>query len=628
MAVDFPSSPSNGQKLSAADALHVYDSSKGYWKSTPTTSGIQLASLGVTAPADASGSGGLSYNNTTGDFTYTPPVLSAGFGATVYATAADLPLSGNTAGDQAYVTATNRLYLWTGTGWHNIALINTSPTITTGGAATYELATDGTATVITLAATDPEEVPITWSHSVTAGSLGSTATVSQSDNVFTITPSTDSANAGTFSLTFTASDGVNIATSTSAFTLAFGSPILAGNLLTTIYNPNPSSTDNFADRGNLMNDDYYVIGSWASSAANSKVQLFNRSNGNLAYTITNTPSSANRFGYHGAISGNYLLLGDISGSAIYLYDISTFSSSTITSANYTLSDPNYNSLGGSHFASSGDRCAISGNYIAISNYSSSVGGTVYVYDISTFSSSTITSANYNLTNPNKYGSSSSSDKFGLSVAVDGNILVVGSREESSGGSSNDGVVYVYDISNFSSSVISSADFSIDNPDYGSSNDGDDRHGDKVAVSQDYIVVGAMYNDEPFYTAGTIYIYDTSNGNLLYTVASPSSSTVSNQWFGYSLALDGNNLYGQVYASATWTIYHYDISSFTSSTPAVIAAGTGIENTLSAPISSTDWGGGANWWAHDGKLIVGAGGVDDTNGSGGTLTDSGVAYVYE
>jgi len=221
MSVDFPASPSDGQKLSAGDALHVYKSSKGYWKSTPTTSGIQLASLGVTAPADASGSGGVSYNNTTGDFTYTPPVLSAGFGATVYATAADLPLSGNTAGDQAYVTATNRLYLWTGTGWHNIALVNTSPTITTGGAATYNLATDGTATVITLAATDPEEVPITWSHSVTAGSLGSSATVSQSGNVFTITPSTDSANAGEFSLTFTASDGVNIATSTSAFTLSF-----------------------------------------------------------------------------------------------------------------------------------------------------------------------------------------------------------------------------------------------------------------------------------------------------------------------------------------------------------------------------------------------------------------------
>ena len=42
-----------------------------------------------------------------------------------------------------------------------------------------------------------------------------------SSNVFTITPSTDSANGGTFSLTFRASDGVNIASSIASFTLAF-----------------------------------------------------------------------------------------------------------------------------------------------------------------------------------------------------------------------------------------------------------------------------------------------------------------------------------------------------------------------------------------------------------------------
>ena len=625
--VNFPNSPSDGQTFTSDGTDYIYNSSKGNWGLPTSTSGLQLSSLSVGANAPAAGSGDVAYDNNTGVFTYTPPVVE-GSSVLLYATPDDLPLVGSNAGDQAYVTSTNRLYIWNGTGWFNIALINTNPTITTGGAATYELARNGSATTITLAATDPEDVPIAWSYAVTAGSLGSTATVSQADNVFTVTPSSTEADAGTFSLTFTASDGVNIATSTSAFTLSFSAPILAGTLLTTIYNPSPSSTDNFADRGCLMNDDYYVIGSWNNTPANSKVLLFNRSNGNLAYTIVQpTATQYDRFGVSAAISGNYLLVGDISGDTVYLYDISTFSSSTITSANYTLSDPNYNSLGGSNFASSGDLYAISGNYIAISNFSSSVGGTVYVYDISTFSSSTINSANYNLTNPNKYGSSSSNDNFGISVAVDGNILVVGSREESSGGSSDDGVVYVYDISNFSSSVISSADFSIDNPDYGSSNDGDDRHW-KVAVSQDYIAVGAMFNSEPFYQAGTIYIYDTSNGNLLYTVASPSATEVASQWFGYSLALDGNNLYGQVYNAASWTIYHYDISSFTSSTPAVIAAGTGIENTLSAPISGNGWAKSGNWWAYDGKLIVGAADESATDGSGGTLTNSGVAYVYE
>ncbi len=146
---------------------------------------------------------------------------SAGSATTVYSTIGDLPLSDVTTGAQAYVSSTNRLYIWNGTGWYNIALINTAPTITTGGSSSYDLAIDGTATVITLAATDPEEVPITWSYAVTAGSLGSTATVSQANNVFTITPSTVEANAGEFTLTFTASDGVNLATSASEFSLVF-----------------------------------------------------------------------------------------------------------------------------------------------------------------------------------------------------------------------------------------------------------------------------------------------------------------------------------------------------------------------------------------------------------------------
>ena len=148
---------------------------------------------------------------------------------TVYSTIVDLPLSGVPAGAQAYVSATNRLYLWNGTGWYNIALINTAPTITTSGDAEYTLALDGTSTVVTLEANDPEGIPITWSYAITAGSLGSTATVAQADNVFTITPSTTVA--GNFTITFTASDGVNLATSASEFSLTFEHELWANVLL-------------------------------------------------------------------------------------------------------------------------------------------------------------------------------------------------------------------------------------------------------------------------------------------------------------------------------------------------------------------------------------------------------------
>ena len=565
--------------------------------------------------------------------------LKGGSETTVYSTAAGLPLTGVSGGAQAYVTETNRLYLWNGSGWDNIALINTAPTITTGAAATYTLASDGTATVITLVGTDPEGVPITWSHAVTTGSLGSTAVVTQSANVFTVTPSSTAAHAGTFSLTFTASDGINVATSTSAFTLAFIIPILAGTLATTIYNPNPSSSDNFGTSAILMNDDYYVVGAYNDTVLDSRVYLFNRSNNTLAYTITNpSGASGDRFGHVAAMDGNYLLVSDTNNTRkVYVYNIATFSSSSITSPTYTLTDPNYNSLSGGQYGRPGDEgdLAMSGNYIVISDirYGSSGAafrqGIVYVYDISTFSTSTITSANYNLTNPDKYGSSGQ-DKFGFSVAIKGTKIVAGSREESSSGVSGDGVIYVYDISNFGSSVIASADFSIDNPNYGGGTNSDDRHGYLVAISDDYIATPAQNNDTPFASAGTIYIYNASNGTLLYTIAGPSAATVSNQWFGIGMRLDGNNLYVQEYVSAYsgMKIYHYDIGSFTASTPAVIAAGTGIENTLTRVANGDGWGAIQNFYAYNGKLIVGAALESATNGVGGSVTSSGVAYVYE
>jgi hypothetical protein len=145
----------------------------------------------------------------------------SGSGVIVYDTLNDLPLSDNSVGEQAFVVANNSLYIYTTQGWFNIAVVNTTPVITQGPDAAYMFATDGTPTVITLVANDPEGMAITWSHSVTSGTLGNSATVSQADNVFTITPSTNSADEGTFDITFTASDGLNLAAATSSFTLSF-----------------------------------------------------------------------------------------------------------------------------------------------------------------------------------------------------------------------------------------------------------------------------------------------------------------------------------------------------------------------------------------------------------------------
>ena len=137
----------------------------------------------------------------------------------VYETIADLPATSTSKGNTAFVKATNKLYVWNGVGWYLVAEVtNVSPSSITGVNSAYSLATDGTATTITAVATDPEGMALTWSSSVTAGSLNGT-TVSNVDNVFTITP--HASNPTTFTLTFNVTDGVNVVSYSSAFTLSF-----------------------------------------------------------------------------------------------------------------------------------------------------------------------------------------------------------------------------------------------------------------------------------------------------------------------------------------------------------------------------------------------------------------------
>jgi len=180
MPINFTDSPANGATITQGNSTFIYNSTYGVWDRVISTSPIST-----------------------------------------YSTLADMPLSDVEDDTLAKVLDTNKLYKWTGTGWYFLDPVNTNPTITTGGDSSYELALDGTPTVVTLQANDPEGFPIIWSYAVTAGSLGSTATVSQSNNVFTITPSTLEADVGEFTLTFTASDGVNLATSASEFSLSF-----------------------------------------------------------------------------------------------------------------------------------------------------------------------------------------------------------------------------------------------------------------------------------------------------------------------------------------------------------------------------------------------------------------------
>jgi hypothetical protein len=242
MAVNFPNNPSDQDTFVSSGRTFRFNGTSSVWEVVPGTTGTDVSDLTDTTnviPADVS------------DLTDTGGLLGSG-GATVYADmAALIAATGMSNGDFALVTANNNIYVYNGSGWYKIATVqNDSPTAITGVDGTYELASDGTPTVITAVSTDPDGFPLTWSYAVTSGSLGTTATVSQSDNVFTITPSTTESDAGTFELTFSATDGVNGAVNASSeFSLTFGPsyPILntLSGSVTSAAATNPSQSNDY-----------------------------------------------------------------------------------------------------------------------------------------------------------------------------------------------------------------------------------------------------------------------------------------------------------------------------------------------------------------------------------------------
>ena len=177
--------------------------------------------------------------------------ITAASGTTIYSSADTLPVSA-AAGDQAFVSSTNRLYISNGSGWYNIALINNTPYWITEADGSYTLSTTGDVTTITILAQDSDGINVVYT-AVTDSDFDNIATVTKdSDNgrTFTITP-TDSENgtavAGTGTVTFKATDGVNLVSTLSTFSLTFITIVANSAETTILLKADTAETDNQAD---------------------------------------------------------------------------------------------------------------------------------------------------------------------------------------------------------------------------------------------------------------------------------------------------------------------------------------------------------------------------------------------
>ena len=139
-----------------------------------------------------------------------------------------------------------------------------------------------------------------------------------------------------------------------------------------------------------------------------------------------------------------------------------------------------------------------------------------------------------LDNPNAYGPAQD-DFFANSIATNGSYVVVGSIESDAAASQN-GKVYVYNSGG-------NLQYTIDNPSLTAPpglGEGD-QFGTAVACSDSYIIAGAEREDAGGNTdTGAAYIFDITDGSLLYTLANPNPTTTevnpNGDAFGSSVAI--------------------------------------------------------------------------------------------
>lgn len=172
--------------------------------------------------------------------------VNSNSGATkVYADISAMTATSPTTGDQAFVTANTGLYIFNGGGWYKVATVNTTPSISSpSNGANVTLAVNGTATAVELVGSDTDPgTTLQNSYAVTTGSLtnggGATAAITSSatadgtfsalspstnttNRFFKVTPTTNSSYAGTFSITYSMSDGISAGTTVQNYSLNFG----------------------------------------------------------------------------------------------------------------------------------------------------------------------------------------------------------------------------------------------------------------------------------------------------------------------------------------------------------------------------------------------------------------------
>jgi len=329
-----------------------------------------------------------------------------------------------------------------------------------------------------------------------------------------------------------------------------------------------------------ISGNYAIVGAYDNDEGGAdagKAYWYQRENdGNWKQVHTEIGEAAgDNFGYSVAISGNYAIVGayrnDDGGSSagkVYWYQREK-------DGNWKQVHTEIGETGGDNF---GFSVAISGNYAIVGAYRNGDGGflagKVYWYqrekdgnwkqvhteigetEFNFFGFSVAISGNYAIVgaNINSDGGSSAGkvywyqrekdgnwkqvhteigetggDQFGYSVAISGNYAIVGANSNDDGGATDAGKVYWYQREKDGNWKQVHTEIGEAPSDF---------FGFSVAISGNYVIVGATGNDDGGSSAGKVYWYQREkNGNWkqIYTRLGEAPS----DFFGRSVSISGN-----------------------------------------------------------------------------------------
>jgi hypothetical protein len=292
---------------------------------------------------------------------------------------------------------------------------------------------------------------------------------------------------------------------------------------------NPSEAVDYYGSSGSISISYFAVGAPRHTSGiytdTGIAYLYRKIDGELLHTFNDPDPNVNypsKFGTAVAVTEEYVAIGATEtsvGGTVYIYDVNTYENVRI------LFNPNYNSGDTTPIGDKfGNKIEIVGDYIIVSaptddiSASETSAGIVYIFNILTGDSIKT------IINP---AAVRTGGEFGYDIDVFENNLIIGSPYANS----NSGAAYIYQTQsgNWSdTTLVRTLDNLSD-----TANTNNSYFGTSVAIEGDLCVVGAR--DAGNY-AGKVYVYNVINGSLAYSLTNPNTLSPTSRYFGFKVAL--------------------------------------------------------------------------------------------